>query len=216
MSEFANRRAARLTNWTDKVGLLLRDAPQIESKLFVGRRAELQQLLSILGPNEQPASQQKVVLGGMGGVGKTQLAIAYAKQYQHLYDSVLWLNATSEALLRDSIRSVALMFEESGNVSAYDDAPILAFFSRWLSQQGNTRWLLILDNYDNPELYDIRRFLPVRSQGSIIITTRLTGEVAERCACPIIHLQPLTSVGEALKVLATRSGREIHDSGRTL
>lgn len=149
----------------------------------------------------------------MGGIGKTQLAIAYAKQHQHLYDSVLWLNATSEALLRNGIRSVVSLFEGSGDVSAYDDVPLLAFFSRWLSQQGNTRWLVILDNYDDPGAYDIRRFLPVRSQGSIIITTRLTHEVAEMCACPKIHLRPLESLEEALRVLATRSGREIHDSG---
>lgn len=151
----------------------------------------------------------------MGGIGKTQLAIVYAKQHQHLYDSVLWLNATSEALLRDSIRCVALMFEKSGNVSAYDDASILNFFCGWLSQQGNIRWLLILDNYDDPGLYDIQKFLPVRSQGSITITTRLTNEVAGRCARPKIHLQPLKSREEALRVLATRSGREIHNSGRT-
>lgn len=45
---------------------------------------------------------------------------------------------------------------------------------RWLSEEGNDRWLLIFDKYDDPQLpgirsatgYDIRRFFPTRSQGS--------------------------------------------------
>ena len=41
----------------------------------------------------------------MGGTGKTQLAITYARQYQQAYTPVLWLNATSELTLRASFRS---------------------------------------------------------------------------------------------------------------
>ncbi|KAK5547272.1 hypothetical protein LTR46_012018, partial [Exophiala xenobiotica] len=43
----------------------------------------------------------------MGGMGKTQPAIAFAKRHHTEYDSVFWLNAASEATLKDSFRLVA-------------------------------------------------------------------------------------------------------------
>lgn len=50
----------------------------------------------------------------------------------------------------------------------------------WLSEVGNTRWLAVFDNYDNPKIrgnadataVDIGKFLPDADQGSVIITTR--------------------------------------------
>ena len=172
-------------------------------------------MASALKPAEHRSGQQRLVLGGMGGVGKTQLAIAFAKQHQHSYDAVLWLNATSEAQIRGSIRSMAASLIKSRNLSGYNDESLLNSFCHWLSRPENSRWLLVLDNYDDPGLYDLRKFLPYTSQGSIIVTTRLTNEVAEKCACLRIDLRPLDSVGEAVAVLATRSGRVISDSGNT-
>lgn len=169
---------------------------------------------SVLRPGEHDSDQRRLVLGGMGGIGKTQIAIAYAKQHQLSYDTVFWLNASSEALLRNSIRSIASRFEQHGDVSSFDNERLLAFFAKWLSQPENTRWLLILDNYDDLDSYDIRKFLPHCSHGSIIMTTRQTNELAEKCACSKVHLLPFESLEEALGVLATRSGRGILASGR--
>ena len=53
---------------------------------------------------------------------------------------------------------------------------------QWFDQTGNTRWLLIYDNYDNPKLpgikdpstIDIKQYFPDADHGSIIITTRLS------------------------------------------
>ena len=39
----------------------------------------------------------------MGGIGKIQLAIAYAKSKYNEYNSIFWVNATSEAILKNSL-----------------------------------------------------------------------------------------------------------------
>jgi hypothetical protein len=82
----------------------------------------------------------------------------------------------------------------------------------WLDLQGNTRWLLIYDNYDNPGIsnesdhltVDIRQYLPESDQGSIIITTRSARVTQGRR----LHVQKLTGLEDGLKILANTSRRE--------
>jgi hypothetical protein len=61
--------------------------------LFVGRETELQEMENILQPKSP--DRRVLILGGMGGIGKTQLTINYAKQHRDSYSSIFWLNATS-------------------------------------------------------------------------------------------------------------------------
>lgn len=84
------------------VGIHLGQAPYIASEFFVGRGYELDEISKALHPNHKAQKQQRLVLGGMGGIGKTQLAITYAKSGGGSYSSVFWLNAVSKATLNDS------------------------------------------------------------------------------------------------------------------
>lgn len=74
---------------------------------FVGRSSELHMIEEILKPGDGPPQQQRVALGGLGGVGKTHLAITYAKRNRGTYKSIFWLSAASEVTLRRSLRSMA-------------------------------------------------------------------------------------------------------------
>ena len=146
-----------------------------------------------------------LIIGGLGGIGKTQLAITYAKRYQRYYNSIFWLNANSEDTLKASIRSLAnrvQILDVKNNT--LDDEQICTQVSKWLSEKGNTNWLLIFDNHDRPEQYNIKKYYPYASHGSIIITTRspelLTGSV--------IRVQRLESIDESLRILETRSARK--------
>ena len=125
--------------------------------LFIGRRAEIRQMESILQPQSDTlGSIRKVlVLGGMGGIGKTQLAITYAQRHRTCYTSIFWLNATSEVGLKTSLRNVARRLLPAETVSKLDDEQVCVNVSNWLSEHDNTRWLLIFDNYDDPNLYSI-------------------------------------------------------------
>jgi hypothetical protein len=85
-------------------GLNLFDAPDMGEGLFIGRETESQDMESILQPHSHsPGSSRKVLIqGGMGGIGKTQLAITYAKRHRRSYTSIYWMNANTEATLKDT------------------------------------------------------------------------------------------------------------------
>jgi len=147
-----------------KRGVNLFDAPNIAEYLFIGRGAELLEMQKI----------RKVrVLGGMGGIGKTQLSIAYVKRHADTYSSVFWLNATSEVALKSSFRSVARRISGLDTVDLLEDDQVGTRVSNWFCELNNSCWLLIYDNYDDPDEYDITKYYPQVMHGSIIVTTRV-------------------------------------------
>jgi ATP/maltotriose-dependent transcriptional regulator MalT len=193
-----------------------------ETDQFVARERELAEMHDILHGD---GSRRIAVLHGLGGIGKTQLAITYAKQYRHNYSAVFWLNIKDEDSLNQSFARVAKQvlrkFPTASFLSAIDlkDNPnaITGAVKNWLSLPGNTRWLLVYDNYDNPKIpnntdpaaVDIRKYLPEDYQGSVIITTRSTQVTVGRR----IHIKKLDDVQDSLKILASSSRREISVEG---
>ena len=170
-------------------------------------------------------SRRTVVLHGMGGIGKTQLSIAYAKRYKESYSAIFWLNIKDEDSLKQSFVKVAKQisrvypsFSWPSNIEtdkALDD--VVEAVKAWLSRPKNTRWLLIYDNYDNPKLpgnkdptaVDIRQFLPESYQGFILITTRSSQVPGHR-----IPIHKLEDVGDSLKILSNESRRDGVSSGK--
>jgi hypothetical protein len=178
--------------------------------LFIGRDTELEQMESILLSNSNYSTRKVLILGGMGGIGKTQLAINYAKRHCISYSSVFWLNATSESALNSSLRGVANRILPPETVSKLDDDQLRIHVSNWLSELDNTRWLLILDNYDDPDQYNLTQYYPSVAHCSIIITTRQPRRInGEK-----VKVESMTKVNDSLAILATRSGRQAIQSGR--
>jgi ATP/maltotriose-dependent transcriptional regulator MalT len=70
----------------------------------VAREEELSEIHRMLRGD---GSRHTVVLHGLGGVGKTQLAIAYAKQYKDNYSAVFWLNIKDKDSLKQGFAKVA-------------------------------------------------------------------------------------------------------------
>jgi hypothetical protein len=187
------------------------DAPDIADSLFVGRESEIQQMEEILLPGSSSAQRKVVVLGGMGGIGKTQLSIAYAKRHRRSYTSVFWLNATSEVSLKGSLRKLAqrvLSLETLDRLK--DDDQLCIEVSNWLSQSENYGWLLIYDNYDVPDDYELTKYYPSVAHGSIIVTTRVPSKVGRD---KDIKVPSLGEERDSLRVLSTRSGREGIETG---
>jgi hypothetical protein len=81
--------------------------------------------------------------------------------------------------------------------------------SLWLSELENSRWLLIFDNYDDPNQYQIEQYYPFVAHGSIIITTGQPDGVNGYQ----IKVQSITNDEDSLNILATRSGRADVSSG---
>ncbi|RMZ86477.1 hypothetical protein DV736_g6297, partial [Chaetothyriales sp. CBS 134916] len=98
-------------------------------------------------------------LVGLGGVGKSQLAIEYAYRIRHQSPEtwVFWVHASNAARFEQSFRDIADCAQISGRYSP--QAPIFKLVRDWLSNQRQRHWVLILDNVDDA------RFL-VESGGS--------------------------------------------------
>ncbi|THC89052.1 hypothetical protein EYZ11_011501 [Aspergillus tanneri] len=185
-------------------GVCLGQAPRIDPELFIGRNSELNEMKEVLKPGDSSRGQRRLVLGGVGGIGKTQLAIIYAERHHNMYDSIFWLNASSEATLNNSFRSIAeLVFDVQGP-DVLEGRQALIHVHQWLSDTKNTRWLLIFDNFDNPNLFKIENYYPPGSHGALVITTRRPDLVAGID----IRIQPLQNVEESLAILQTRSKQE--------
>ena len=199
---------------TCALGLSLDGAPQIGEDAFVGREHELAQLREWLSPTLN--KQNVVAVSGLGGMGKTQLSVQFAERFYEVYSSVCWINAQDERTLKMGL--VGLGRRITGeNISKlvgddHEEEEIVEQVRQWFSRPDNGAWLIVMDNYDDPRLpgissptgYDIRRFFPPRSHGSILITTR----------CPRItfakqlRLGKLEELRQSLTILARRSGRE--------
>src|SRR5580658_2248015 len=80
----------------------LSDVSDIEQ--FVAREEELAEIHRTLRGD---GTRRTVVLHGLGGVGKTQLTIAYAKRHKNNYSAIFWLNIKDEDSLRQSFAKAA-------------------------------------------------------------------------------------------------------------
>ncbi|KAH7395355.1 hypothetical protein DE146DRAFT_616190 [Phaeosphaeria sp. MPI-PUGE-AT-0046c] len=188
-----------------------------EATQFVAREKELLQMNQLLCGHQ---SRSAIVLHGLGGIGKTQLAVEYVRKYKEKHTAVFWLNANDEDSLRLSFRNVGQQILKSHpstavlrNVNLEGDLDrVVSAVKAWLELQDNTSWLIIYDNYDNPRTasysdgstVDVRRYLPGSDQGSVIITTRSATVTQGRR----LHVQKLTDLEDGLKILANMSRRE--------
>jgi hypothetical protein len=75
-----------------------------EVEHFVGRKKELAEIHRVLSSN---GSRQVVVLHGLGGIGKTQLSITYAKRHKDDYSGIFWLNIKDKDSLKQCFVKVA-------------------------------------------------------------------------------------------------------------
>src|SRR5882672_990036 len=154
---------------------MLYDVPSLLVRNYVQRGVLFSRLENLLERSGTPSIQRIVVLLGMGGIGKTQLALRYCQYAKSLrkYQAVFWLDASSQNTLRLSMETIPKKLSP-GRVldNANEAVPIV----RDLLSSWSDRWLLVFDNLDNPsDLNDIRNFFPDSNSGSILITSRCSG-----------------------------------------
>jgi tetratricopeptide (TPR) repeat protein len=147
---------------------LIWNVPYRRNPFFTGREDILAHLYAVLQNNKAAALTQPQAISGLGGIGKTQIAVEYAYRYRTHYQAILWIAASSrEAFTADFVMLAALL--DLPEQHEQDQDIVVRAVRRWLAT--HTDWLLILDNVDNPEM--IADFLPVHSTGDVLITTRL-------------------------------------------
>jgi hypothetical protein len=136
--------------------------------VFTGRVEVLEQLHDRLAGTSM-AVVAPMALHGLGGVGKTQVALEYAHRYMADYDVVWWIPAEQDELINGALAPMA----QSLGIRSRDSIPETAQAVRDALRQGHPydRWLLIFDNADNPS--EVKEFFPGGgSSGHVIVTTR--------------------------------------------
>ena len=83
---------------------------------FVDRDTEMEQIEHSLLPSGPQGRRKIHVLHGLGGIGKTQLAIAYARKHQEVYSAILWVNGKSKDTLLQSLTAFATFARIDGIV----------------------------------------------------------------------------------------------------
>ena len=134
---------------------------------FTGRVDLLDRLHAVLTSGQYAAVTQTQAITGLGGVGKTQLALEYT--YRHLadYETVWWVKSEEPATLAADYTSLAAKLDLPEKTSP-DQNVITEAVRIWLEQ--NESWLLVFDNAQDPE--DLEDYLPRTGAGHVIITSR--------------------------------------------
>lgn len=152
--------------------------------------------------NKTSGSPMPIVLHGTGGIGKTQIATEYIYAHQNEYSSIFWINAATLETIFLSFRAAAqrlinehakitlvthpdyeLIAKNLGMVNLVDkdgflsvdeavNGRIVDATKLWFSKKENKNWLLVFDNVDDLETIEIRKFIPIASHGTIIMTSR--------------------------------------------
>lgn len=154
---------------------------------FFSRADELRILTEELDPAATTRRFQAVGLHGLGGVGKSQLALQYAHKSMDAYEIIAWIPSESEIKLVQALSDLANKLGLTDGTSE-DDYGNVQKVRDWLNQSHKT-FLLIFDNVDNIELLD--QIWPASSKASVIITTRSPSLAAKRAATTM-SLQPFS------------------------
>ncbi|MCL6450068.1 MAG: tetratricopeptide repeat protein [Acetobacteraceae bacterium] len=172
------------------------NVPHRRNPHFTGREGLLKDLQEALASGKPAALTQ--VIAGLGGVGKTQLAVEYAYRHASDYRLVWWVRAEEPATLASDYAALAgelgLPQKELG-----DQGLVVGAVRRWLEQDGE--WLLVFDNAPDPRA--LGDYLPRGVTGHVLVTSRNPNWSAAACVLQV----KVMSRPEAVEFLCRRTGQ---------
>jgi len=170
---------------------------------FTGRESDLMKLKESLFIGDQTT---KVAIMGLGGVGKTQLALelAYRLRIKDKNCSIIWIPAINRESLEQAYLDVA---KQLGIIGCREDKEdVKRLVQDHLGKESAGKWLLVFDNADDIDMWigkseqgssRLIEYLPKSKRGSIIFTTR-----DRKTAVKLAH-QNIVEVGEMNETVAT-------------
>ncbi|GAM43571.1 hypothetical protein TCE0_056r18491 [Talaromyces pinophilus] len=234
MVKFDTRNAAGYRTALDKLRQFSKDAPAVvaarftqarhrpqpcstvpfkKDPMFVGR----EDVIDAVTEKHTATGQrhERVALVGLAGVGKTQTAIEYSHRVRESTPGmwVFWIHASNAARLEQGFQQIATVTEIPG----WDDPKtnILQLVYQWLCDESNGRWLMVLDNADDDQIFfrsddtegraALVTFLPQATHGSVLITSRNTLAAQNLVGTNglVIDVQPMNEA-ESLALLRMR------------
>lgn len=135
--------------------------PMGRNKDFIGRDKELKALEEALKTNQSGS----ITHTGMGGIGKSQLALEYAYRHEKEYEMIYWVRAEDLGTLQSEYRQLG---QEMGLSDDFlTDEKVIATVKGELEKRN--RWLIIFDNADDPKV--LAHAVPQKG-GHVVITSR--------------------------------------------
>ena len=179
---------------------------------FYGREDEQLVIAKALDP--QTPGQRGIVLCGIGGSGKTQLALRYIKQYQQLYTAVIWIDASTA---EHTIQSFAETADMISSKWPFRDLPLTYLGScNWrkviarIRSTRYTRWLFVIDGIDDLNQDNFKQYIPSCQFGSIMVTSTQS-RAPEVFRLPRLDVDRL-DLDSGRELLLTRSFGPISDA----
>jgi tetratricopeptide (TPR) repeat protein/adenylate kinase family enzyme len=149
--------------------------PTLTASRFVVRERPLQEIEAAMGEHKDGPNPRVVVLLGMGGSGKTQLALQYCQQAEarRQFMSIFWVDASTPAATAQSFVTIA-GFITNNQEDLKDNEVVLEIVKESLSTWTDS-WLIVFDNFDDPNAFkdkNIKDYFPQGTNGAILFTTR--------------------------------------------
>jgi tetratricopeptide (TPR) repeat protein len=158
--------------------------PYPRNAFFTGRASILEQLRTTFLARKTGVVVQ--TLNGLGGIGKTQIALEYAYRYAQEYQAIFWITADPHGDLLADFVSIA-QFLHLPEKDEPDQRVIVDAIKQWFQQHEG--WLLLFDQVE--DITAVNAFRPIAGRGHILITTRAqaTGTIAIPCEVEPMDLQ---------------------------
>jgi len=148
-------------------GGIFHNLPHAKNLYFTGRT----DTLNLIHSNFKSGDAASLVLSisGLGGVGKSSIALEYAYKHLEEYDTIWWVNSSGFDTTLSDIKKFALKKQIISEDATTDD--VIEEMKYWFSN--NKKWLFIYDNADSDDFNKwLEPFLPQSRNGHVLITTR--------------------------------------------
>jgi tetratricopeptide (TPR) repeat protein len=189
------------------------EIPSLQVSQYVDRVELLREIESNFANTLGSASDRRiVVLLGMGGQGKTQLALEYCRMVKALgtYKGIFWIDASSPNTVSRGFETI--MEKISGRGQAIDDIESKVAFVKDTLESWEEPWIMVFDNYDRPgEFKDISSYFPQGRTGMLLFTSRHADSERLGVAIKITQM----TIEEGLELLLRRSKLQ-RNSGNTV
>ena len=136
---------------------------------------------------------------GLGGVGKTQLALEYAYRYASEYSLIWWLRSEGSESLNAGFEALGKKLGVVPEEGRAEQSEVVEAVRAALEHR--TDWLLVFDNARRPD--EIRPYLPRGSAGHVIVTSRYSAWGGVAKPLPVKVWEP----EESVRFLLARTGQ---------
>jgi NB-ARC domain len=146
--------------------------PSLQVSEYIERIDLLESVKTAVQQMREQQRRQVVVLLGMGGQGKSQLAMEYCRtaRLSKEFRAIIWIDASSTKSVHRSFESITSKMTDS---LIFESVEERVAFIKDTMEGWESRWLLVFDNYDAPSTeFNVTSFFPSSPLGTILVTSR--------------------------------------------